>query len=295
MVDDSTVNSQITDSVTQGNTTVVGQSVSVTQGMLDTVMAETIGMGLYNAVSAQQSSQMTSHAAVTTACARMLQAPIPIKTPPPTPPPEKSVTPLEEPTPESREQQIAAASEKAETAIQDLLRLEQETAQTTQDAKTDLKALIDKILKGLPYKLTEASLQLLEKKLGKSTALLTPILNKEYANETSFLEGLGFGANVQNTIAISAFDSSNKEYQLTAAAFKDIQVILKQEQEPKKYAYVLAMLGAYSEKPPASTENKAAFMQSVEEAIELQALLGAAKPDMSLKDLLALMSQPHSP
>lgn len=45
--------------------------------MLDPVMAETIGMTMHNAVSAQHNSQMLSSAAVTSTCARMLATPPP--------------------------------------------------------------------------------------------------------------------------------------------------------------------------------------------------------------------------
>ncbi len=76
MIDESTTNSQITDSVTQSNTTVIGQAPASTQGLLDTVMAETIGMSMHNAVTAQQNSQMMGNAAVAATCARLLKAPV---------------------------------------------------------------------------------------------------------------------------------------------------------------------------------------------------------------------------
>lgn len=44
-------------------------------GLLETTFAETLGLSMHNAVSNQQSSQMTTSASVTNACARLLQAP----------------------------------------------------------------------------------------------------------------------------------------------------------------------------------------------------------------------------
>jgi len=73
---DGTVNDQITDSFTQTMTHVVGNSPSETKSMLDTLMAETIGMAMYNAVTNQHNAQMVSNATVIAACARMLKAPI---------------------------------------------------------------------------------------------------------------------------------------------------------------------------------------------------------------------------
>lgn len=73
---DGTVNHQITDSVTQTMAHVVGHSPSETKSMLDTLMAETIGMAMYNAVTNQHNAQLVSNATVVAACARMLKAPI---------------------------------------------------------------------------------------------------------------------------------------------------------------------------------------------------------------------------
>ncbi|HEV2273072.1 MAG TPA: RebB family R body protein [Acidobacteriaceae bacterium] len=75
MAEEGTVNSQITDSVTQAIAAVVGNAPSETKGLLDTLMAETVGMAMYNAVTNQHNAQMVSNAAVTAACARMLRTP----------------------------------------------------------------------------------------------------------------------------------------------------------------------------------------------------------------------------
>lgn len=46
-------------------------------GLVETTFAETLGLSMHNAVTTQQSSQMTTAASITNACARLLQTPIP--------------------------------------------------------------------------------------------------------------------------------------------------------------------------------------------------------------------------
>ena len=75
MNDAGTVNSQVLDSVAQEATAVVGQAPAGTTGMLDAVMAETIGMAMYNAVTTQHNAQMVASAAIAATCARMLRIP----------------------------------------------------------------------------------------------------------------------------------------------------------------------------------------------------------------------------
>ncbi len=48
-------------------------SSSQSLGVLNSVMAETLGMAMHNAVDAQRNSQLTNAAATTSACARILQ------------------------------------------------------------------------------------------------------------------------------------------------------------------------------------------------------------------------------
>lgn len=43
-------------------------------GLVETTFAETLGLSMHNAVASQQSSQMTTSASITNACARLLQA-----------------------------------------------------------------------------------------------------------------------------------------------------------------------------------------------------------------------------
>jgi len=47
-------------------------------GFVETTFAETLGLSMHNAITNQQSSQMTTSASITNACARLLQAQTPI-------------------------------------------------------------------------------------------------------------------------------------------------------------------------------------------------------------------------
>ncbi|WP_076585344.1 RebB family R body protein [Vibrio ostreicida] len=46
---------------------------SQSTGLLETTLADTLGLSMHNAVSNQQQSQMTTSASITNACARLLQ------------------------------------------------------------------------------------------------------------------------------------------------------------------------------------------------------------------------------
>jgi hypothetical protein len=74
----SEVNSQITDSVSQVNMMVNGSSATQALGMTNITGAETMGMSLFNAITAQQNAQTSSSAATTASCAKMLQTPTPV-------------------------------------------------------------------------------------------------------------------------------------------------------------------------------------------------------------------------
>ena len=60
---------------TDSPTTPINPFSNQATGLLETTFAETLGLSMHNAVSNQQSSQMTTSASVTNACARLLQAP----------------------------------------------------------------------------------------------------------------------------------------------------------------------------------------------------------------------------
>jgi hypothetical protein len=140
MADDGTVNSQITDSVTQVVTLLTGQSPSQSMGMLDAVLLDTLGMAMHNAVNRQQSSHMTSAAAVTAACARMLQVqpPSPPK-PPPLPPPQ--VQPLA--GPKDLATDIAANAASAEASVTRLQSDATTAGEDTAAAAAALKKIAD--------------------------------------------------------------------------------------------------------------------------------------------------------
>lgn len=94
MTDQGSVNGQILDSVADTVTIAAGLAPSQSYAMLDTVMVETLGMAMYNAVSRQQGGSMVGSAAVTAACAKMLGTSISASPKPPAPP---TIQPL--PTP----------------------------------------------------------------------------------------------------------------------------------------------------------------------------------------------------
>ena len=72
-------------------------------GLVETTFAETLGLSMHNAVTTQQSAQMTTAASITNACARLLQAPVPAapakKEKAPEPKPEKAEAPEAPPEP----------------------------------------------------------------------------------------------------------------------------------------------------------------------------------------------------
>ncbi|AWB67499.1 hypothetical protein C2869_14090 [Saccharobesus litoralis] len=73
--DESNSTSQERTITTAGNVPFSPQST----GLVETTFAETLGLSMHNAIVNQQSSQMTTAASVTNACARLLQAQVPIQ------------------------------------------------------------------------------------------------------------------------------------------------------------------------------------------------------------------------
>ncbi|QDX25958.1 hypothetical protein FPZ54_07930 [Sphingomonas suaedae] len=69
-----TVNSQITDAVTALNVLAAGGAPASAAAMLGLVAANTIGLGMHNAVTRQQADAAIASASITAACARMLGA-----------------------------------------------------------------------------------------------------------------------------------------------------------------------------------------------------------------------------
>ena len=68
-------------------------------GLVETTFAETLGLSMHNAVTTQQSAQMTTAASITNACARLLQTPVPSAPAKKEKKPEKAAAP--ETTPEA--------------------------------------------------------------------------------------------------------------------------------------------------------------------------------------------------
>ncbi|MCG7534138.1 RebB family R body protein [Pseudoalteromonas sp. OOF1S-7] len=91
----STINDQITDSVNQVNTLLMGSAPMQSMGMLNVTASETIGMSMFNAVSAQQNAQTSASAAAAASCAKMLQQSPPPPTKKPTPEVKPDLTQIE--------------------------------------------------------------------------------------------------------------------------------------------------------------------------------------------------------
>lgn len=132
----SAVNTQISDSVSDSIATVLGNAPTQGFSLLDTVMAETVGMMMHNAVTAQQNAQMVGSAAVTATCAKMLQAQ-PASSPGPSPSP-----PIFSP-PVSPSGSTSAASQNARQAIGQLARNMETSAADEAKAKALLQELAD--------------------------------------------------------------------------------------------------------------------------------------------------------
>ncbi|WP_044839382.1 RebB family R body protein [Thalassomonas viridans] len=76
-------------------------------GLVETTLAETLGLSMHNAITNQQSSQMTTSASITNACARLLQSapPAPAKKAEAEPPEETADT-GEETVPEKKRRRL---------------------------------------------------------------------------------------------------------------------------------------------------------------------------------------------
>ncbi|WP_445946272.1 RebB family R body protein [Shewanella sp.] len=69
----SSVNDQVTDSVSQIQMLLTGGAPAQSMGMLDVAGTETIGMSMFNAITAQQNSQTSAGAALNASCAKILR------------------------------------------------------------------------------------------------------------------------------------------------------------------------------------------------------------------------------
>ncbi len=68
------VNDQIVDAVRETNAVNIGTAEAGSKALLDIVMAQTVGMSMHNAVTAQHNDRMVAEAAVAATCARLLAA-----------------------------------------------------------------------------------------------------------------------------------------------------------------------------------------------------------------------------
>lgn len=140
MTDETGVNTQITDSVTQAHITTMDQSPVQSHALLDLVMAETVGMGMHNAINTQHSMQMMASAAITATCARMISGQESV--PPPKPDTDtKDVTPTPPLAPQDPATIIAAAESEAQKAASTITKAAQMAKQTVNDAKSALTKL----------------------------------------------------------------------------------------------------------------------------------------------------------
>lgn len=71
---DNAVNTQITDSVIEALESTVGSGPSHSMAVLESVMAETMGMHIHNAVTTQHNAKLVSQASTAQTCARILAA-----------------------------------------------------------------------------------------------------------------------------------------------------------------------------------------------------------------------------
>lgn len=144
---DGTVNSRIVDSVASVVTLNTGEAPSQAFGMLDAVMVESLGMAMHNAVMRQQGSSMVGTAAVTAACAKMLQRQTYYLPPdPPEPPPE--VQPILGPTPPPTPVDIAYSD--GEAAINELRAQAASSESYAAQAREDLVLLAADAVAPLP-------------------------------------------------------------------------------------------------------------------------------------------------
>lgn len=133
---ETTLNDQVTDAVAEANASVLGQGPTGSQGLVDAVMAETVGMVMHNAVAAQHNSQMVSGAAVAATCARILRT---TSGPPPV---LKVMVPAGPPAGSGDDgARIAQSGREARRALATLLREAQSASRNAADAQEHLHAL----------------------------------------------------------------------------------------------------------------------------------------------------------
>ncbi len=160
MIDESTVNSQITDSVTQADTLLMGNSASQSMSLINLVTAETLGMSMHNAVNTQQNSQMSAAASVTASCAKILSTspPVTVKEPekPDVPPP---FMPLDASSNSSDSDENKAADfvKQATQMAEKAITMMEADDKSSESDKKGLQSLIEKLKNFAPGNNNDAS------------------------------------------------------------------------------------------------------------------------------------------
>jgi len=149
---ETSLNTQIVDSVAAANFINIGGAPAGAQALLDAVMSETLGMAMHNAVMRQQANSVVSSAATTATCARILQtgggAP-----PPPAPPyfpiePGPVIPPLDGPVEADTAMVMAKVNADVQGAI---FNLEAQAAASQQEATqaqaeaTQAQSMLDRL------------------------------------------------------------------------------------------------------------------------------------------------------
>ena len=66
------MNSQVTDAITQANALAVGEGPAASMAMVNAVMAETLGMMMHNAITAQNGMQTIAKSATAVVCSLII-------------------------------------------------------------------------------------------------------------------------------------------------------------------------------------------------------------------------------
>lgn len=154
---ETSLNTQIVDSVAAANFINIGGAPASAQALLDAVMSETLGMAMHNAVMRQQANSVVSSAATTATCARILQAGGGAP-PPPAPPyfpiePGPVIPPLDGPEVINPNVVMAKASAEVDEALNALGAQAAASQQEAVQAQTEV-AQVHHVLDGISLKLT---------------------------------------------------------------------------------------------------------------------------------------------
>ena len=138
---DSTINTQITDSVVETHSATVERGPAESFAILDLVMTETVGMGMHNAVNAQHSMQMMASAAITATCARMINGQDVVDHGKPASSTSSSAPPVGPLAPTDPATIIAAAQSEAQKAAGTITKAASMAKQTVSEAKDALSKI----------------------------------------------------------------------------------------------------------------------------------------------------------